>query len=151
MTMAIASFSSLAWSRLNWTFIIVYMIRFEMIWNPIHYPLYSIDNCLSCAKLIFCTERLLEAASIEEGFFIFGFAFGASESELQGKWRCWDESWILWYERFSHSFGINLIWFLCYWGVCGLKAWDQVKRKDKIESLLFFKKKRCPKRWAWWE
>lgn len=117
-----------------------------MIWNPIHYPLYSIDNCLSCAKLIFCTERLLEAASIEEGFFIFGFAFGASESELQGKWRCWDESWILWYERFSHSFGINLIWFLCYWGVCGLKAWDQVKRKDKIESLLFFKKKKMSKK-----
>lgn len=145
MTMAIASFSSLAWSRLNWTFIIVYMIRFEMIWNPIHYPLYSIDYCLSCENLIFVQNVYLKLHQSRRD------SSSSLDSLLMPRSQSWDESWILGYERFSHSFGINLIWFLCYWGVCGLKAWDQVKRKDKIESLLFFKKKRCPKRWACWE
>lgn len=109
-------------------------------WNPIHYPLYSIDYCLSCENLIFVQNVYLKLHQSRRD------SSSSLDSLLMPRSQSWDESWILGYERFSHSFGINLIWFLCYWGVCGLKAWDQVKRKDKIESLLFFKKKKMSKK-----
>ena len=106
--------------------------------NPLPTLFYRL--LLELWKFDFCAERLLEAASIEEGFFfIFGFAFDASESELG--WKLNFGVWTL-FSLFWNQFDLVSLLLGCVW----FEGWDQVKRKDKIESLLFFKKKKMSKK-----
>lgn len=109
--------------------------------NPNVYPLYSIDYCLSYAKLNFVQSVSSKLQhQLKDGFLIFGFAFGASRVRVARKVEMlgWKLNFVVW--TLFWLFWNQLIWFLCYWGGW-LKPKIRGRGKIKFEPLLIFNKK----------